>query len=44
MAKRDLFHYSLVEALRGAQAAADGDDDLARRLPCHDKVATESDV
>jgi len=38
MAKRDLVHYHLVEVLRGAQAAADGDDDLARRLRAMTKL------
>ncbi len=38
VAKRDFVKYHLREALRGAAAEADGDEDLSRRLRAETKL------
>ncbi len=38
VAKQDFIKYSLREALRGAAAEADGDEDLSRRLHAETKL------
>ncbi len=38
MAKQDFIKYHLIEALHGAVAEADGDEDLSRRLHAETKL------